>query len=87
MLWLMPYGGSDDPPQGIGPRYWVEDAEADVPENREPQGYPVRTRQFPKELPHYEPNAALLREPPDPSGKDTGLNPPYSDLYYILYII
>ena len=74
------YGGSDDPPQGIGPRYLVDDAEADVPENRVPQGIPLRTRQFPKELPYYEPNAALLREPPDPSGKDTGLNPPYSDL-------
>ena len=79
MIWLMPYGGSDDPPQGISPRYSVDIVMSWQAKQGTP-GVSLKDPAVPEGTALYEPNAALLREPPDPSGKDTGANPPYSDL-------
>ncbi len=78
MIWLMSYGGSDDPPQGISPRYLVE-THIPLTENKGTPGVSLKDPAVLVGTAQYEPNAALLREPPDPSGEDTGSNP-YSDL-------
>ena len=78
MIWLMPYGGSYGPPQGISPRYTV-DTQLSWHEKEGTPGASLKDPAVPEGTAQYEPNAALLREPPDPSGEDTGSNP-YSDL-------